>query len=488
VKGQKDMTGYSKGNQFFRLWALLMPAVLVAGCTQGPDYQRPEIQMPAEFRSPTSLVTASSLADLAWWDVFKDPVLKGIINEALANNLDIQVAAARVEQARALVGVAKSQALPQIGYQAGGSANGSYLPLPSGADSVTYAEANAGLGAVWELDIWGRIKRSTEAARARLLAEEDVRKGVLLSLVSDVATAYFDMLSLDRQIAIAVESAKVYRENVDFYTLRFDAGRDTRLPVERARANYAASLERIADLKKRVAQQENILSVLVGGYPKSMPRGLPLTAQTMPQTPVGATTALLQRRPDIQRAEQMMVNANAEVGVAAADYFPRIGLSAFVGGQGVTISNAVDASFGIWNVAGTLAGPIFSGGRLRATEANRKAYWDETVAAYKKTILVAFQETSDELAAQKGLAEQRVALEAQVAALQRAVDLAQLRFDAGRANYFEVLEAEQQLFPAQYQLARAQRDQLVTVVNLYKALGGGWQLTPETWSQNVQGN
>ena len=475
------MTHKPHDRRKIRIGTLLLPLVLVAGCTQGPDYVRPQVAPPASFRAQTSLNDAGSLADLPWWSVFNDPVLQGVIDEALANNLDIQVAVARVEQARALVGVAKSEALPQLGYEALGGAQGTYLPLPNGARPITYSGGGGGVSAPWEIDIWGRIKRSTEAARANLLAEEDVRKAGLLSLVSDVATDYFELLSLDRQLEIAVQSAAVYKQNVDFFTLRYEAGRDTRLPVERARANHAASLDRIADLKKQIAQQENILSVLVGAYPKAMPRGRVLTAQAMPATPPGATTALLQRRPDIQQAEQRMIAANAEVGVAAANYFPRIGLSAFVGGQAVNVSDAVDASFSVWNVAGTLAGPIFSGGRLKATEANRRAYWDETVALYRKTILVAFRETSDALVAQQALIDQRAALETQVAALQNSVDLAQLRYDAGRANYFEVLEAEQQLFPAQYTLARAQRDQLVTVVFLYKALGGGWQLAPEQW-------
>lgn len=481
------MTRDPKIRQLSRLCALLLPAALVAGCTQGPNYKRPDVQMPTEFRSQAGLSTASSLADLAWWDVFNDPVLKDIINQALANNLDIKVAVARIEQARALVGVTKSQALPQIGYQAGIGKKGTFVPLPGGTERITYSEVAGGFNAAWEIDLWGRIKRSTESARAKLLAAEDVRKGVLLSLVSDVATAYFQLLSLDRQLAIAEESAKVYQENVDFYMLRYKAGRDTLLPVERANANHAASLNRIAELKKLVGQQENVLSLLIGGYPKAMPRGWSLTAQTMPQTPVGATTELLRRRPDIQQAEQMMISANAQVGAAAAEYFPTIGLSAFFGRQHISIEDSVDASFNVWNVAGTLAGPIFAGGRIRATEANRKAYWDETVALYRKTILEAFQETSDTLLTQKALADQGIALEAQVAALERSVNLAQLRFDSGRANYYEVLEAEQQLFPAQYALAQAQRDQLVTVVKLYKTLGGGWQLPPEKWSQPAQG-
>jgi len=461
---------------------------LLAACVQGPDYVRPAVDTPDAIRAPVAFEQASSIADLPWWDVFQDPVLQDLIRRALKANPDVAIAAARVEQARALVGVARSEGLPQIGYEAGAGADQTFVPLPNTAESVEFVGFRGGISAVWELDIWGRIKRATEAARADLFAEEEVQRGVYLSLVSEVTVAYFELLALDRQLAIAEESAKVYRENVDFFTLRFDAGRDTRLPVERAQANYAHSQDRIAEVKGKIARQENALSVLTGVYPGSLPRGPALESQSLPEAGVGTTTALLQRRPDIRRAEQQMISANAQVGVAAANYFPRIGLGAFVGGESLNFANAVDESFAVWNVAAALSGPIFTGGRLKSEEANRKAYWDETVAAYRRSILTAFKETSDALYAKKAAGERRTALEEQVAALRRSVDLAMTRYQAGRANYFEVLEAEQQLFPAQYALTEARRDQLAAVVLLYKALGGGWQLPGETQSTSATGN
>ena len=465
------------------LCALAVASALAAGCAVGPAYEKPEMQLATEFRAPQALSTASSLADLPWWQVFDDKQLQALVNQALVNNLDIQVAAARIEQARALVGVASSQGKPQLGYSVDGGAAESVLPLSTGVDEVEYVGASAGVNLFWELDVWGRIRNTKAAAQADLYAQEEVRRGVLLSLVGDVAAGYFRLLSLDRELAIAEESAEVFRKNVELFTLRFEAGRDTRLPVERAQANYSSSLDRIADLKGSIGQQENAINVLLGGYPGTVTRGRSLTEQARPETPVGLTTDLLQRRPDIRAAEQQMINANAQVGIAAANYFPRIGLSAFFGGRSVDINDVVSDTFSIWNAGASIAGPLFTGGRLTESENNRQAYWNETVAQYKKTVLTAFQETSDVLIAQQALAERSAALESRVAALQRSVELATLRYEGGRASYFEVLEAEQQLFPAQYALAQVQRDQLLVIVNLYKALGGGWQLQADGWVQ-----
>jgi multidrug efflux system outer membrane protein len=296
-------------------------------------------------------------------------------------------------------------------------------------------------------------------------------------LVSAIAISYFRLLELDRETAIAEESARVYKSTLDLFTYRFEAGRDSKLAVQRAQAAYDDSTANIQDLKRQTAQLENAISTLVGAYPKSIARGHPLSEQSTPPTPLGSTTALLQRRPEILQAEQGMIGANAEIGVAVANFFPRIGLSAFFGGTGVTIADSW-TSFGIWNAALNLAGPILSGERLTAIYHERQAYWDETVAQYKQKVLVAFHETSDALAAQQTLGARRTAQQSQVRALRESSDLALLRYEAGRANYFEVLEAQQQLFPAEDALAQTERDQLVAVVSLYKALGGGWTEEP----------
>jgi multidrug efflux system outer membrane protein len=450
----------------------------------GPDYQRPELPPVEEFRSQMGPAENDSLADLPWWSVFKDAQLQQLVTEALARNYDLQLAVARVDQARSLVLVAASPFYPQAGYQAFAGREKTFFPLESGGGNLTFNAFGALLNATWELDVWGRIRRSTEAARANLFAQEDVRRGIMLTLVSDVATGYFQLLELDRELAIAQDSSKTYKETLDLFTQRFQFGRDSKLPVERAQAAYDSSIANIVALRRAIVQQENALSILLGAYPQDIERGIQLTLQSMPSAPVGLTTDLLRRRPDIMQAEHTMIGANAEIGVAVANFFPRIGLTALYGGQSPNIGDVFDSSFSIWNIAGALAGPLFQGGRLIESYYAQQAFWNGTIAQYKQTILVAYKEVSDALIAQQTLVDQRAALTHQVGALRESVDLSLLRYTAGRASYFEVLEAEQLLFPAEDAVAQTQRDQLLAVVNLYKALGGGWNLTDAQWSNH----
>jgi multidrug efflux system outer membrane protein len=467
----------------WRLPAVLAVAVSVGGCVVGPDYHRPEVTPPKDFRSQVAPAEAGSLADLPWWQVFKDKVLQDLITQALADNYDLKVAVARIEQARAQVAVVRADFWPQVGYQASAAREKSFIPLPQLQGNVTYNSFQAAINAAWEADVWGRIRRSSEAATAGLYAQEDVRRGVMLSLVSDVAANYFLLLELDRQLAIAQESATVYKGTLDLFTQRFEAGRDSKLGVVRAQAAYDSSNATIAALKRAITQQENAICVLLGTYPRTIERGTQLEQQTMPATPSGMTSDLLQRRPDIMQAEQVMIGANAEIGVAVANYFPRIGLSALYGGQGVDVSDLFKSNFSIWSIAAGLTGPIFQGGRLKAGVQAQQAFWDESIAQYKKTVTGAFRETSDALIAQQTLVTQRTALEGQVKANREAVDLATQRYTGGRASYFEVLDAEQSLFPSENALAQTQRDQLIAVVSLYKALGGGWNLKDDQWAQ-----
>ena len=474
-----------------RLLAGLAP-ILLAGCTVGPDYVKPDISHPEQFRSAISQADAASFADLPWWDVFEDPALESLIAKGLAANPDIQIAISRIEQARAFVGVAKSEGLPQIGYQAGAGGEQTVTPQEGrigsdGIDTVSFASATGALNAAWELDIWGRIKRQTQAARANLLAKEEIRRGVMLTLVSDIANGYFRLIELDRQLAISRESESVFQKMHELFSIRHEAGRDSLLPAQRAKALWDSSRAKSADVQRSITQQENAISILIGGYPQPIERGVPLTQQALPATPVGLTTDLIRRRPDIREAEQVMIGANAEIGVAVANFYPRIGLSTLLGFIGINAENGIDGGFSFWRGLGGLTGPIFTGGRLESIYDERKAFWDEAVAGYRKTVLVAFRETSDALVAQENLAARRAALEAQIVALRRAVDLATERYRGGRSTYFEVLEAQQQLYPAEAELAQTQEDQLAAVVDLYKALGGGWKLTDEQWtSQSSQ--
>lgn len=447
----------------------------------GPDYRTPEVSADDEYRSQLTPQQAASLADLPWWRVFKDPALQTLIEQALIHNYDLQVAVANVEQARSMVWVAASPLYPQLGYQAFAGREKTFFPFNEGAGNVTFNAFGGLLSAVWELDVWGRVRRSTEAARARLYAQEDIRRGVMLTLISDVAGAYYSLLELDKELAIARESAGVYKETRDLFIARFNIGKDSRLPVARAEANYQFSLADIARLQRAITQEENAISVLTGTYPRSIQRGAELVAQQVPAAMPGRAADLIRRRPDIMRDEQLMINANALIGVAVANFFPTIGVSAFYGGQSPTIGDVFEEKFSIWNVLGNVTGPIFTGGALLFSYYAQQAYWEATVAQYRQTVLIAFREVSDALVAQQTLVNQREALEARVVSLKEAVDLSLLRFNVGRSSYFEVLEAEQLLFPTQDALAHTRRDQCLAVVNLYKALGGGWNLTDAQW-------
>jgi multidrug efflux system outer membrane protein len=451
--------------------------LFMAGCTVGPEYEKPAVATPPQFHGQKGVQDAASVADLPWWSVFEDKKLQNLITKALNSNHDLQMAVARVEQARAVVGVAKSGAMPQVGYQGFAGGEKAFTPLAGNGKTIDYGTTGGALNASWELDVWGRIHHATEAAQANLLAEEDVRRGVVLSLVSEVAVNYFTLVSLDRELAIAEESSRVYKRTQNLFADRFSAGKDSELPVQRAEAAYHSSTATIANLKSQIAQREYAIRVLVGDYPGAIERGNPLVKQKLPKTPLGTTTAMMQRRPDILQAEQVMIAANAEIGVAVANFYPRVDLTALLGVQAANVTGSFE-TFSIGSIFGSVAGPIFTGDRLESVYKQRQAFWDEAVARYKKTVVTAFRETSDALVAQKNLMGQRQSLKGQVQALRRSTELALMRYDGGRSSYFEVLEAQQQLFPAEAALAQTQRDQLIAVVNLYKALGGGWKSVP----------
>jgi multidrug efflux system outer membrane protein len=439
----------------------------------GPQYERPPVATPDDFRNRVGPEDAASFADLPWWEVFGDPALQRLVSGALAGNYDLQSAVAHVEQARAQVGVAASSLYPQAGYEA--TAMRTKLPSEVSFQNNPFSLFIGAVNVAWEIDVWGRIRRSTEAARAQYLATDEARRGVIVTLVSDVATSYFRLLELDRELAIAHESADTYRRTLDVFTQRYLGGTDTKVSTSRAEANLQASLATIAALTRQITQQEDAISVLLGTNPASIERGMPLIDQSTPATPAGLTTALLQRRPDIRRAEQQMISANAEIGVAVANFFPVIGLSALYGNQGSSLGNVVTNTASFWNLAANASGPIFQGGRLIQAYRAQRAFWDETISAYRATVVDAFREVADALAADAQLAEQRKAQEAQVAALREALELSLLRYSEGLTNYIEVLDAAQLLYPAESGLAQTQRDQLLAVVSLYKALGGGWQ-------------
>jgi outer membrane protein, multidrug efflux system len=471
-----------------RACAAVAAAMLFAGCAPtaeprgllgrlwrlevGPHYRRPPVDTPDDFRGRIAPADAASFADLPWWQVFGDPTLHDLVGRALAGNYDLQAAVATIEQARAQVGVAAADLYPQLGYQ--GSAERQKIFFTPTFPSSTFNLFQGALNVAWEIDVWGRIRRATEAARAQFLASDEARRGIVVTLVSDVATDYFQLLELDRELAIAHESAEAYQHSLDVFTRRYLGGTDTKISTSRAEANLRSSEATIAALEREITQQEDAIAVLLGANPGPVTRGVPLVDQTMPVTPEGLTTDLLRRRPDIRQAEQSMIAANAEIGVAVANFFPTIGLSAMYGNAGSKIENVFKNGASIWNIAANVSGPLFQGGRLYESYRAQQAFWDQTIAQYRATIVEAFREVADALAAEAHLVEQRKAQEGQVVALREAVRLSLASYDAGVSNYLDVLDAQQQLYPAETSLAQTQRDQLLAVVNLYKALGGGW--------------
>jgi multidrug efflux system outer membrane protein len=464
-----------------RVVAGAVALAFASGCAVGPNYVRPAVTAPSEFRGQVTPVEAHSIADLPWWEVFDDEVLQQLVTEAIDANYDLKDAVARVEQARALLGFARSPFYPQIGYQ--GSAGRQRVPQFEQQPSNAYDLFYGAFALAWELDVWGRIRRSSEAAKESLLATEEFRRGVLLTVVTDVAQAYLTLLELDRELEIAHETAKSFEDTRDLFERRYRGGVGNKLQVARAEAALAQTEATIPDLERRIVAQENAIDVLLGRMPGPIPRGKPLVEHAAPpETPPGLPSALLERRPDVLQAEHTVASANAQVGVAIANFFPRIGLTALYGGQSTELADIVKGSFNLWNAAGNVAGPLFQGFALLEQYRGQKASWRQTVAQYEQTVLTAFAEVSDTLTAQTRYAEERDAQERSVHAYQESVRLSLLRYDSGLAGYFEVLEAQQQLFPAELALAQVQLNQLLTEVTLYRALGGGWQLPDEQWT------
>ncbi len=456
-----------------QLAGLCLLSLTLSACAVGPTYRRPNIETPETFRGADEVVDSTSIADMAWWDVFQDPALKQLVEEALANNYDLRVAATRVEQARFAVGVTRADLVPQVGYEGGAQRGKTFNPF---GDNATDNQFFGALQLAWEIDVWGRIRRATEAAQADLMAAEDVRRAVILSLVTGVAQAYFELRELDLELAIAERTRDSFGATLDLFERQLRGGVGNKLATSRAEASLAATSAAIPELQRQIVAKENQLSILLGRAPSAIPRGTALIDQAMPPSvPAGLPAGLLERRPDILQAEQNVVAANALVGVSVANFLPRIGLTSFVGSTSSELDNLLKNSTGTWGLGTSILGPLFQGGRLYYTYKGSQAAYDEAVLLYEQTVLTALGEVSNALVAREKLELARQAQERQVAALREAVRLATLRYTGGLAGYFEVLEAQQQLFPAENALARTRLEQLVTIVRLYRALGGGWR-------------
>lgn len=473
------------------IWSAVRRAIAIAllfglaGCPVGPDFVKPEADTPSRYRSELQPSEATSFADTPWFDVFQDATLRGLIEDALASNHDLETATSRVEQALHEVGIARSEIFPQAGYQ-GSAARGRNL-FGAPIDVPTFNLFLGAFNLAWEVDVWGRIRRATEASEAALYATADVRRGVVLTLVSRVATSYFTLEELDLELDIARRATESFTSTLDLFTHRYDSGADSKLSVERARSARASAAATIPRLEKEIVQEENRLCTLLGRTPGPVAREKLLTLRALPPaTPPGLPSELLRRRPDILEAERRIEETNAEVGVAVASFFPRIGLTSLYGGQSTELENIVKTPGVIWSIAGSIMGPIFQGGRLTEAYRARKAAWEAARTQYAQAVLTALAEVSDALVAQQKLEGVRSEQAVEVDGLRSSVDLALLRYDGGRATYFEVLEAQQQLFPAELALARTDLERLLAIVDLYRALGGGWQandqaVDPAAW-------
>ena len=468
----------------------VVAAALLGGCAIGPNYERPVVAEPQTFRGQAA-AEAASLADLPWWEVFQDTILKNLITEALANNYDVRIAAARVQEARAQFVVSRSDLFPSLDYGAFAARSNTtpgILGTPGGQAPTTSNFYSGTLTMSWELDIWGRIRRSTEAARANLLATEDARRGVWLTLVSDLAQAYFELLALDVRLQIARDSTDAYQGTYNVFADRLREGAASKLETSRAEGALGAAQASIPQLESDIVAKENQISILLGRNPAPIPRGLPMYAQAVvPTVPAGLPSVLLERRPDLRQAEQQLVGANARVAVAKAEFFPKLSLTALFGTASPEVSALTGGSATIWAVAGMLSGPLLNAGRTLGNYRASVAQWEQAKLLYEQAVLTALREVSDALTLLAKLTESERGQERAVKALEQAVAYATDRYRNGFASYFEVLEAQQQLYPAQNTLAQIRRDRLLAYVQLYKALGGGWSLADAEWSDQAKG-
>lgn len=461
-----------------RFAPVFLIALMVSGCMVGPNYKRPAVQTPATYRdlsaNPQLQTQTTSFADLPWWQVFQDPQLQELIRAALKQNYDLQIATERINAARAQVAVTRSSLFPQVA----GNAN-----FEGGKDNTFQTKSNFGLltaDAAFQLDFFGRLRRATEAARAELLATADARQTVILTLVSDVASDYFSLLELDLQLQITHETITTQEDSVKLTKLRVDHGVATKLDVLQAQQTLDTANATVPDLERQIAQEENAISILLGNYPQSITRGRPLVDQPLPpEVPAGLTSSLLERRPDIREAEQQLIAANAEIGVAKAQFFPQISLTGSGGGafgRSSAFTSLMTTQLGIWSYGAQVSQPIFTGGALKGNLHFSESQYKQFLLAYQQAIQRAFGDVSDALIGYQKLHEVRVRQEVTVTDLQESVRLSNLRYSGGTTTFLEVLDGQRALFAAELTLAQARGNEYQSLVQLYRSLGGGWQL------------
>jgi multidrug efflux system outer membrane protein len=441
---------------------------------------------PATYRDSSDTQARETLADIPWWQVFQDEALQALIRDAIAHNYDLRVAIARVQEARALARVARSFLYPDVGISAFSGVNqasrNSQPPIVTEDDEDrTFNNTSLTATMAWELDLFGRLRRDSEAAFARYLASEEGRRAVLITLVSDVATAYFQLRELDLQREVALRTLTLNDQTVDYYRTRLAGGVSNRLELDSAVANRSLTAASVPDIERQVAILENAISVLVGRAPGAVVRGETLEEQALPPNiPVGVPAVLLERRPDVVQAEQLLVASNADVGAAKALFYPTISLTGSVGAISGDLSNLLKGDSFIWSFGANLFQPLFNAGRIRGNYEAARARFDQAMAEYQQTAINAYREVSDSLIAIQKLAAIRVEQQAGVVALRDASTLSRERYDIGLSSYIEILLADQQLFQLELELARTRGDEMRALAQLYRALGGGWQPEPTT--------
>jgi outer membrane protein, multidrug efflux system len=456
----------------------LSAALLLSGCTVGPNYKRPTVAVPGSYRGTISDEAAqtklAALGDQKWWDVFQDAQLRTLIRTALTKNYDSRIAASRVLEAQAQLGITRADQFPSVGAGAGISdtrnSQSKFLP----AFETSTGQVN--LAAAWELDFWGKYRRATEAARENLVASEWARREVLSTLVANVANAYFQLRALDLQLEISKRTLNSRQESLRLTRILADGGSTTLLDVRQAEQLVFTASAEIPVLEQQIEQQENFLSILLGQNPGDIPRGQTLTEQHQPpDVPAGLPSALLNRRPDIQEAEAQLVAANAEIAVARAAYFPQISLNGAGGFQSSALTSLFTGPAGAWSFGASLTQPIFTGGRLRSQVRLAEARQQTAVLSYRQSIQGAFRNVSDGLLAYRKTREFRTQQELLFRSAEDAARLSHMRYNGGVTGYLEVLTNETNAFSTELGLVQAQLNELLAVVQLYQALGGGWQ-------------
>jgi multidrug efflux system outer membrane protein len=465
----------------------LAALLALSGCLLGPNYERPTVDTPAAFRFAGP--DAKDIVDTAWWEQFQDPALNELIGIALAENKDVKIAAARVEQFLGQFQTTRSQLFPQAA--AGFDAERQRLPigstaLPPGTGPV-FNQFSATLSASWEIDVFGKLRRQTESARANLLASEEGRRATILTLVASVATSYINLVSLDRQLEIAKATTASRADSVKVFSLRFKYGQVSQMELSQSQSEYESSLATIPQIEQQIGQQENSLSILLGRNPQPITRDRELDDLALPIVPAGLPSELLTRRPDLRQAEQNLIAANALIGAARALYFPSISLTGLFGTASSQFSNLFTGPARVWSYAGSVTMPIFTAGNIAGQVKQAEAQQQQALFSYQKAIQVAFQEVDDSLIGLQKSREVLVVQGREVDALRTYARLARLRYEGGYTSYIEVLDAERSLFNSQLNYTQTQGTVFNSMVTLYKSMGGGWVTNAERMTATMYG-